>query len=352
MLNFGRNLVYPTEAYYHGLFLATILLLLRKRFGWALATAAILCASHPFTGLSLILILIAFSILELALRSSASSRWLLIGSVALAILHVGYYIVFLNRYADHRALTSQWNLNWFYPFWTCVPALYLVGLFAFVPLTRWKALRAAFAEPRSRLCLVWFAVIFALSHHDLVVAPHQPIHFAHGYDWIALFLLGAPAIIGAFDKLLAIRSRPVMIFAVAAFLALFLSDNLFWFSTFADASVQGQAITLTSAEKQVLDWLSQNAAPAEYVVSADQTINYLTPTYTSVRAWRGHDFNTPQVAFRQAEMDAAFSHRKPIPTSNPVLYIPRRDQYWRPPVHAALVYSNGSYEIWRVNERP
>ena len=34
MLNFGRNLVYPTETFYHGLFLLAILFLVRKRFGW------------------------------------------------------------------------------------------------------------------------------------------------------------------------------------------------------------------------------------------------------------------------------------------------------------------------------
>jgi hypothetical protein len=60
MLNFGRNLTYPTEAYYHGLYLLTILLLLKKRFGWALCTTVVLCVSHPFSGLSLVLVVILF----------------------------------------------------------------------------------------------------------------------------------------------------------------------------------------------------------------------------------------------------------------------------------------------------
>ncbi len=44
-LNFGRNLVLPTEAYYHGVFLLAILMLSRKRTGWTLALAALLSIS-------------------------------------------------------------------------------------------------------------------------------------------------------------------------------------------------------------------------------------------------------------------------------------------------------------------
>ena len=351
MFNFGRNLVIPTEAYYHGLFLLCILLLARRRFGWALAFAAVLCASHPFTGLSLVLILTAFSALELLLSSGAASLRFLIGSVALAALHLAYYTLFLNRFADHRALAAQWKLDWPYLFWTFAPALYLVAIFAFVPLTRWKKLAAVAAEPRNRLCLVWFAVICALTHHDLVIAPRQPIHFAHGYDWIALFLLGAPAIIGAIERMLAIRWRPAAALAVACFVALFLSDNLFWFATFTDRTVQWQAFALTPDQKDVLDWLAHHASSPAYVASSDQEINYLTPTYTGLRAWRGHDFNTPHVALRQGELDAAFSSGKPIRTSNPVFYIPRRNQRWTPPEGASRVYSNRTYEIIFLRSR-
>lgn len=346
MLNFGRNLVYPTEAYYHGLFLLSILLLLRKRFGAALAVAAVLSASHPFSGLSLALILALYSALELKLGSGAAGWPILLGSCTIAALHLAYYTIFLNRFAVHRAMEAQWKLDWPYAFWTWAPALYLVAIFAFGPLTRWKNLVATLASPRNRLCLVWFAVICGLTHHDLLVEPRQPIHFAHGYDWIALFLLGAPAIIGALDKLLALRPRPVMALAVAGFLALFLSDNILWFATFADPAVQWQAFALTLDEKGVLDWLSRHASGAAYVASSDQRVNYLTPTYTNLRAWRGHDFNTPNVAARQSELEAAFSSGKALAIPNPVYYIPRRDQNWTPPPGAKRVYSNDSYVVW------
>ena len=310
MFNFGRNLVSPTEAYYHGVFLLSILFVSRRRFVAALVAAAVLSASHPFTGLSLALILIVYAALELKLNSGAASWPLLFGSCAITALHLGYYGVFLNRFADHRAMEAQWKLDWPYAFWTFAPALYLVAIFALGPLTRWKKLVSALASPSNRLCLAWFAVIFGLTQHDLVIQPRQPIHFAHGYDWIALFFLGAPAIVAALEKLLAIRLRPAMVLAVSGFLALFLSDNLLWFATFADPSVQWQAFALTHDQKGVLDWLSRHASGAAYVASSDQRINYLTPTYTNLRAWRGHDFNTPNVALRQAELQAALSGRE------------------------------------------
>ncbi len=346
MLNFGRNLVYPTEAYYHALFLLSILLLVRKKFVAAMAAAALLSASHPFTGLSLGLILVFCAALELKLKSGAASRPLLWGSLAIVALHLGYYVVFLNRFADHRALEAKWRLDWPYDFWTYAPALYLVALFAFVPLTRWNNLMRVWREPRSRLCLVWFAVICGLTHHDLLIQSRQPIHFAHGNDWTALFLLGSPAIVAALEKLLAIRPRPAMALAVCAFLGLFLSDNLLWFASFADPMVQWQAFALTDDEKSILDWLSRHSGTAAYVASSDQQINYLTSTYTDLRAWRGHNLNTPQVSLRESELKAAFSSGKPIPTPNPVYYIPQRTQNWTPPAGSRLMYSNNSYQVW------
>jgi hypothetical protein len=346
MLNFGRNLVYPTEAYYHALFLLTILFLVRKKFLAALAAAAVLSASHPFTGLSLGLILILYAALELKLKSGAASKPLLLGSCAITALHLAYYMVFLNRFADHRALEAQWRLDWPYDFWTYGPALYLVALFAFVPLTRWKNLAPALRQPRTRLCLVWFAVISGLTHHDLLIQSRQPIHFAHGNDWMALFLLGAPAIVAALDKLLAIRPRPAMAVAVCAFLALFVSDNLLWFASFSNPMTQWQAFALTHDEKNVLDWLSQHQNASAYVVSSDQRINYLTSTYTNLRAWRGHDLNTPQVSLRQAEVTAAFSAQEPIPTRNTVYYILERAKHSTPPAGSSLLYSNNSYDVW------
>jgi len=134
--------------------------------------------------------------------------------------------------------------------------------------------------------------------------------------------------------------------AVCGFLALFLSDNALWFASFLDPLAQWQAFALTHDEKNILEWLSQHQDTPAYVASSDQRINYLTSTYTNLRAWRGHDLNTPQVALRQSELNAVFSVDKPIPTKTPVYYIPRHGQKWIPPAGSSLLYSNNSYDVW------
>ncbi len=332
MLNFGRNLVYPTEAYYHGVFLSAIWCLLRKGFGAALGWTALLSISHPFTGLSLALIVTAYAAMELALRSGAATVKLLAGAIAVTGFHVGYYLVFLNRSADHRALKEQWSLDWTYSAWTLGPALYLVGFVAFTRFTRWPSARAILTDPRSRLLLVWFAVILGLTQHDLLVKPMQPIHFARGYDWIALFFLAAPAMIPIFERL----RGP----ALAAVVLLLLSDNLFWFASFRSPKVQHYAIALTSSEARALSWLRANARSTDVVVADDANINYLTSTYSAARSWYGHVHNTPHAAERLKQVTAL-----EFPAPGPNLFLLRDAS--RAPAGATLVERVGDFSIYR-----
>ena len=177
MLNFGRNLVYgPTEAYYHGVFLLSMLFLIRRRFGVAIALAALLSLSHPVTGLECSLIVAVYLFLERALGDQVVKPVYLASSGTLFCVHVWYYLFFLNRFADHRELLSQWELrgveaSWFYPPSTFVPALFVVGILAAATLWRWPGLRQALHSPRNRLFLVWFLIVFALTQHYRVMRP-------------------------------------------------------------------------------------------------------------------------------------------------------------------------------------
>lgn len=332
MLNLGRNLVYPQEAYYHGLFLLTAIRLIERRFGWALGCASLLSASHPFTGLSLALIVSGFLLVE------RQWKWAL-GAVAILAAHLGYYLVFLNRFPDHRALGEQWKLEWSYLPWTFAPALALVGFLALMRFTRMKAIREAWAQPANRLFAIWFVVIFGLTQHDLFIRPMQPIHFAHGYDWIALFLLAAPLLIGILG-----RMKP---WGIALLLILFLGDNAVWFATFA-TPVQRYAITLTNDQWAVLEWLRGQAPAGATVVSEDADINYLTATYSSARAWHGHVHNTPHAEQRKREVAECFAKGAILPAwrARTMFYIPRAGSNWRPPDGAKPIFGNGSFRVW------
>ena len=344
MLNFGRNLVYPTEAYYHGVFLLALLCLLRGRTAATLALAALLSASHPFTGLNLLLILVAYSALELTLGSKAVQPALLAGAAVITIAHLGYYLIFLNRFSDHRTLQSQWQLAWLYRPSTYVPSLLFVGMLAVFHLARQPILR----DSRNRLFLVWFAVIFALTQHNLLIKPTQPIHFAHGYDWMALFFLAAPLLIAIFDRLLAIPSPGWRSTFVAAAMLLFLCDNIVWFGCFfLKTPVAQQRVALSRDQKDVLQWLARNAKPRAMVVSEDPVISHLVSTYTSVRSWEGHTDNTPSVRQRKAEVEEAFQKGRIIPEweQMPVFYVSARSENWHPAPNIVELYHNQVFSI-------
>ena len=57
-----------------------------------------------------------------------------IGSAAILACHLGYYMVFLNRFPSHRALREQWSLAWLYTPRTFIPALLMVGVLAAIRL--------------------------------------------------------------------------------------------------------------------------------------------------------------------------------------------------------------------------
>ncbi len=345
-LNFGRNLVYPNEAYYHGLVLLCLWFLIRRRFAAMLAVAALLSLSHPFTGLTLALILVCYSALELALRTRTVHWTVLAGSAGIACLHVWYYVIFLNGFADHRALRAQWQLAWLYSPRFYIPALSSVAAFAVIRLHRWPGLRAQMKDPRNRLYLVWFGVVFALTQHNLLIPPTQPIHFAHGYDWMALFFLGAPVWVLVIERILSLTRPAVRAAVLALFLGFVLLDNALWFGGFFHRSPE--AIDLSRDEKSVLDWVAEHARPPEVVVCGNWMLSYLLPTYTSVRGWQGHPNNTPNFDQRWSESKRAFAEGRILPEwrQTEVIYISDRSRDWHPPDGVAELYRNSEFSVW------
>ncbi len=355
MLNFGRNLVYgPTEAYYHGIFLLGMLFLIRRRFGVAIALAALLSLSHPFTGIEASLIVAVYLAVERFYGDQSVKSVHLASSGALFCMHVWYYLFFLNRFADHRALQSQWELqgiarSWLYPASTFLPALSIVGVFALARLWRWPGFPLVIHNPRNRLFLIWFLIVLGSTQHYRVMRPIQPIHFAHGYDWAALFFLGAPVLVSLLERLLRIEAPLLRVSAIATVLVFFLSDNIFWFATFL-RPITSQAVLITGEQKEVLNWLGRTAVPRDMVVTADPMLGYLVSTYTRVRSWAGHGANTPDIEQRALESRQAFQGSVILPawTAMHVFYVQRSslDAGWKPPANSKEVFRDAGYTIW------
>lgn len=349
MFNFGRNLVYPTEAYYHGIFLLCMLFVIRKNTAGALACSTVESMSHPFHGLTLSLVLVAYSICELALRSKAVRAAMLVGAVLIAAAHLWYYMIFLNRFSDHRSLMDQWRLGWIYRPANFLPALFIVGTLAALRAWRWPGLRKILDDSRNRLFLVWFLVVFALTQHYLFMKPIQPIHFAHGFDWMALFFLSAPLLVAILERLLSIRSPAARQLALGTVLLFVLLDNTVWFGSFLfPGEDPPQAIMLTRSEQGALKWLDQHAVPGAMVVSEDGLVGYLVSTYTPIRSWAGHDYNTPGANQRAEEVMEAFQRGRILPEWKkiPVYYVSVRSEIWHPPASVTEVYENEQLTIF------
>jgi hypothetical protein len=355
VLNFGRSLIYPTEAYYHGVFLLIMLMLIRRRLGIALGLTALLSLSHPFTGLEAVLIVLAYLGVERALGDASIRPMHLAGSAALVVFHLAYYLFFLNRFADHRAMTVQWGFAPPYRPATFVPALFIVGLLAVACWSRWPGWRQLWREPRNRLFLVWFLVVFGLTQHDLVMKPKQPIHFARGYDWTALFFLSAPLLVWVLDRLTKIEPFRLRMLAVSAFMLLFLLDNIVWFGSFLNPHSEiSSAIALTKSQEQVLNWLRRSTAPPDMVICSDDKISYLVSAYTRIRSWKGHYANTPSFRERSREVEQVFRDGKVLPvwTTLHVFYIASRDDSgWEPPQNSRKVFHNAQFDIWECPPR-
>ena len=205
-LNLGRNLVYPTEALYHALALGCLLALLRRRFAVATLLLAVLSASHPFTGIQVIAIVLGWMVIEMLLAWQGAKRGqdpfpakgscpLFAAVLLLGAAHVGYYLVYLPSFEEHAALMRQWRLAAVLRLENMLPAYALVAGLTVWRCRRWALCREVFSDSRNRLFGVWFAVSFLLANHEWLLAAHQPLHFTRGYLWMPLFLLGAPVLV-------------------------------------------------------------------------------------------------------------------------------------------------------------
>lgn len=352
-LNFGRNLVYPFEAYYHALFFGAIWCVVRARHRCALALALLLAASHPFTGIELLAVLCAWSALErLFVRSQAVSPAFLAGLVALIALHVFYYLIFLNRFPEHRLVSTQWALGWGFQAQHFLLAYSLVGAFAYWRLRDLNRARDVLGTPANRLLLVWFLVAFLLANHEFAVKPLQPLHFTRGYIWTPLFLLGAPAWNALFESLLR-RRRVLAVAAIGSIMAVALADNAAWLTIQALRSQDG--FRLSVSQQALLQWLALPENEDRVILSDDIETAYLATAYTPLRAWFSHRYNTPDPASRERELGEFFFQGRFDARwrDMPLLVVVRSEKMdaardaWLAGFSLAPVYQNPEYAVYR-----
>jgi hypothetical protein len=305
-LNFGRNLIMPLEAYYHAIFFGAVLAYLREKYVLAGALLFLLCASHPYSGSELLIILLVWGAAEgFAFAPHRRVRRFFGVALLIGLFHVGYYLLFLPHFGEHRALMHQWSKWWVLDWRSAVLGYGLVALFAVAALSRRNALRLR----ENRLLLMWSLVACVLVKHELFTDfPIEPLHFTRGYVWTPLFLLGLPALLGVIRSLLRRRSF-VSGLALAALLALFLLDNGLWLTAVGRGYLIEQVRT-TAEQKEVFSVLNSEACAGSTVLTPDRQVALLSTVYTPLRPWTTHLRYTDDDIERRGQVQDLILHGK------------------------------------------
>jgi len=319
-LNLGRSFFITCEAYYHLFFLLSILLILKKKWKAALLSIFILSISHPFTGIELLSILGAWLFVEkLVVRNKNIPWYFAIGAGLIMAFHVYYYLVYLNRFPDHRSVSEQFSVNWRLRFFSMIPAYAIVAPLALLSIFKFSKPKLFFQNSQHRLFLCWLIVVLLLVNHELFMKPRQPIHFTRGYDWTGFFLLGLPALEPVIDYLKKIKRGTILL---VIFTGLFLSDNFLWITNYIRFTDKTKSVMYISPEqKEILGIIKERSDNKTLVVSSDFDLSLLTAVYSKAYPWISNPYTTPfyqqkKTAFDQfmatGQPDSSWAGRKII----------------------------------------
>lgn len=352
MMNLGRCLVLPNEAYYHLLFYSAALAFIRKKHAIAVACLVMLAASHPFAGTGGLLVFLAWSCVErLVLRDRGTPIGVPVALASAFALCCWYYFIWLPPRMDPH-LTTALNVRYLLDFRATVLGYLLVGVLACCRLRTPDRLRAFIGDRTSRMLIAMVVVQMALENHELVTATHQPVHFTRGYTWAALFLIGAPWLLNeAWPWLRGRFPRARMIFA-ASFVVLFLTDNTVFFTLNIKRELRASSpgFWLTKEQREVLAFLNARPPDGSLVIAKDEDLAYMVIVYTPWRAYRSHFFDEDDAWSRVKQQAAFFEGRITDPLlSGPLTVIASNDSdAFVPPGTSLLLLENARYRVFRA----
>lgn len=352
-LNLGRTMLYPNEAYYHFMVFLALLLLMRERFLPAVIITLVLVWSHPFAGIGLLSITSVWAVLERwYVRNKNIPPWYLAALGCTWVTNAWYMFVWLPRHANATMVDSM-RFAWTLSADAFVPAYILVGLMALFhlrsPARTWMVLSTA----PGRLFFVMAVVNFMLENHEFAFTPHQPIHFARGYVWAALFLVGAPWLFQEAWPWLRKRYTRAGVLVAVALSFVVLSDNLFFFASQIRGQLRATAASywVTRDGQATLTALEGAVRGNELLVSQDFELAHLAQVYTPCRTYAAHFYDPAERDPILAQQRAFFEHKEVTDTLllGPLLVVNVKDSgLFIPRRPAQTVYENDSYRVLRV----
>ena len=309
-MNWGSNAFLPHEAVYHSLVAATWLALMRQRTWLAALTVSLVAATHPFTGLQHLAAVGLWFTLQFNQRRTLTTLVPVLAVGGVSAVFLSYYMLYLPSFTAHSSLESAWRVG----IWDlCQRDLCLaygpVAALAFCRLVTdpdWKTTTTPYF-------LLTALVTFCLIKHDVVLAHHkQPIHFTRGYLWMPLMLIGLPYVQREICRLYDESSK---LYAIGMTLLLFVvayADNAAWIACEWPQHAGNQYIStmdksvpfvLTENQWDIVENFAESGSQQDQVLCSDRELSYLLPTYSAVKVYLGHRFNTPDYEARRANVE-------------------------------------------------
>lgn len=287
--NWGRNLVFSTEATFH-VFMATLWLGIMDRRWWLAAFGlTMLQTTHPYSGAQASCIVVAWVIAHRLLPRTAAIPWRAVTlSLALVALFFAYNLFYLRQFPQHRLVMENMSARWLVDMAPMIRGWLPVGLLAAARLTRDRHT----LDQRTWFIVIAAATSFLLANHEwfeFLFRPIEPIHFTRGYVWLPLWLLGLPTVERLLEWTTATSDRRVACSVPLTVCGLIgVADNVgFLTQYFADRREQG--VYLDTDVRQAFDYLSRHRTRGTILVTDDR-ISYVVRTYTFAMPFVGYPF--------------------------------------------------------------
>jgi hypothetical protein len=303
-LNWGRNLVYSTEATYHLLMAIAWISLLDGRWTIAVVATALIAATHPYTGAQASCLMAAWVVIHRLLpRARPMPLAYCAAMLTVVAAFFAYNLIYLRQFPGHREVMQNMSLPWNLDAGPMVRAWFLVGVFAGLRvILDWRTL-----GHRDWFLMVAAVVSFLLANHEWFMRPIEPIHFTRGYIWMPLFLLGLPVLQRVLEWIWATSDRRVACCIPLALVGLAaVADNAVFIGRYWTRS-NGHGMFLSADERHIFETMAQEQLEGVFV-SPDHRLNFLVATYTRVRPYWGHMFYTPGFAERSSVSTRWFQH--------------------------------------------
>jgi hypothetical protein len=358
MHSVGRNFLMPNYIYYHFLVMTGIIYLVQRNNNKLIALGFVLSFSHPFVGAQFLFSLFVWLSFEKYFLKSIEGRYFsLLSSVALLLIHVLYYFLFLGTSSEHVAQELQWSVSYetLYENWAMrainfIPSyIVVVGLFVY-QIRSPQLFTRFFRSYVNRFLAVFGLVNFLLANHEFVMKPIQPIHFTHGMVWFPFLILGRETILEIVKFL---KSKCIIRkIAAAAFILLFVSDNILWVAKRGYQTHVGKSQTelkLYTDQKEVIDFINEKIDDNSLFFVDDTILGFHLCVYTSARVFASHNIITPNSLDRRNVQDAFIETGKLPEYIRKDVYVLTSKQIEFPAENISL-FTNKKYQVLKVSE--